>query len=203
MLAALNNFTRWTLGLPAVIHLALAAPAIVLLALALTENLGVEPLDELIDQSGKIGVILLAVSLSITPLAKLRPKLELARLLKRKARAVGLAVSAYASIHLTLHILYEGGFAWLADSAGKPFIYLGLAAWVILLVLAVTSWNKLKRVIGGKRWKMLHRSAYIVGILAIFHYGMAGKGHWPEAITYASIVLGLRGGAFAKQKLQS
>ena len=180
------------------IHVALVTPILVLIALAFGNRLGVDPVKTILDATGTTALVILTISLSLTPFSRLT-HWRIAKIFKGKSRAIGLAVFWYVSAHLCLQILYEGGLGWLPETIDKPFIYFGMAGWGILLVLAVTSWDRIKRRLGGKAWKRLHRMAYVVGILAMIHYGMAGKGHRDQALVYLLIVLGLR----AAEKLKS
>src|SRR5271154_5552213 len=60
----------------------------------------------------------------------------------------------------------------------KAFVWFGLFGLSILVLLALTSNNWSVRKLGGKRWKLLHRLAYVAAIALIYHQSIAGKGHW-------------------------
>jgi sulfoxide reductase heme-binding subunit YedZ len=113
--------------------------------------------------------------LSFTPLRILFPKWGVALALNRHRRLVGVSAFAYALLHFTTHILYEGGFAILAKDVTKPFLLSGLIALTLLLVLAATSFNAAVRWLGGKRWKNLHRLAYVAAALVAYHQAAARK----------------------------
>jgi sulfoxide reductase heme-binding subunit YedZ len=91
------------------------------------------------------------------------------------------AAFVYAALHLTTHLLYEGGFALAAipvtlkTALDKPFQLTGLIAFTILLVLAVTSMNSAIKWLGGKLWKNIHRLAYVAAGLAAYHQAAARK----------------------------
>jgi sulfoxide reductase heme-binding subunit YedZ len=72
---------------------------------------------------------------------------------------------------------------------------LGFSAFVILLALAATSFNRAVRWLGGKRWQMLHRGVYAVAVLAVLHFWWmrAGKQDFDEVLVYAGILSGLLG----------
>jgi len=134
-----------------------------------------DPLKYILHHLGFIACVLLAVVLTFTPLRVLFPKSGLVQALNRHRRLVGVSAFFYALLHLSTHLLYEGGFAILASDVRKPFLLTGLVAFSILLVLAVTSLNRAVRWLGGKRWKNLHRLAYVAAALVAYHQAAARK----------------------------
>jgi sulfoxide reductase heme-binding subunit YedZ len=83
----------------------------------------------------------------------------------------------------------------LQDLLKRPFIWLGFSAFVILLALAATSFNRAVRWLGGRRWQMLHRGVYAVAVLAVLHFWWmrAGKQDFDEVLVYAGILAVLLG----------
>jgi len=134
-----------------------------------------DPLKYILHHLGFIACVLLAVVLTFTPLRVLFPKSSLVQALNRHRRLVGVSAFFYALLHLATHLLYEGGFAILASDVKKPFLLTGLVAFSILLVLAITSLNRAVRWLGGKRWKNLHRLAYVAAALVAYHQAAARK----------------------------
>ena len=130
---------------------------------------------------GFVACLVLAVVLSFSPLRVLWPKWGVAQALNRHRRLVGVAAFVYAALHLTTHLIYEGGFelaaipATLTTALGKPFQLTGLIAFTILLVLAATSVNAAIPWLGGKLWKNIHRLAYVAAALAAYHQAAARK----------------------------
>ena len=130
---------------------------------------------------GFVACLVLAVVLSFSPLRVLWPKWGVAQALNRHRRLVGVAAFVYAALHLTTHLIYEGGFelaaipATLKTALGKPFQLTGLIAFTILLVLAATSVNAAIKWLGGKLWKNIHRLAYVAAALAAYHQAAARK----------------------------
>jgi len=135
---------------------------------------GADPLKFVLHHLGFMACVLLAVVLTFTPLRVLWPKWGVALALNRHRRLVGVASFAYALLHFTAYLLH-GGVATLQREVTKPFILAGLVAFVILLVLAITSLNFLLRQLGAKRWKLLHRLAYVAAALAAYHQAAARK----------------------------
>jgi methionine sulfoxide reductase heme-binding subunit len=74
-----------------------------------------------------------------------------------------------------MHFIYEGGFGTFVTDWKKPFIAVGLGAFVILLVLATTSFNAAVRWLGARHWKWLHRLVYVAAALVVYHQISARK----------------------------
>jgi len=116
--------------------------------------------------------------------------------LARYRRMAGLFVFFYASLHWLAYAWLDMGFIWpdiLADVPRRPFILVGTLAWLLLLALALTSFQRAVRLMGGARWQALHRSVYAVAALAVLHfYWMrAGKNDFAEVAVYAALLGGL------------
>ncbi len=136
-----------------------------------------DPLKYVLHHLGFVACLLLAIVLTFTPLRILFPKSGVALALNRHRRLVGVSAFAYATLHFTTHILYvyDGAFATLRSELQKPFQLTGLATLAILLVLAITSLPAAIRWLGGKRWKNLHRLAYVAAGLVAYHQAIARK----------------------------
>jgi len=149
-----------------------------LLVPALTNQLGANPLDRLLHVSGEIAIWTLGAVLSLTPLRVLFPSSTIVNALNRHRRYVGVSACVYGLIHFSCHVLYQGDWDDLLQSFTKPFTWFGLAGLSILVALALTSNNWSVRKLGAKRWKLLHRLAYVAAMILIYHQSIAGKGHW-------------------------
>jgi len=141
-------------------------------------TLGANPLEALLHRSGEIAIWTLGAVLSLTPLRVLFPGAQIVAALNRHRRAIGVSACVYGLLHVTAHVLYEGGWDGLLRSLSKPFIWYGLAGLSILVALTATSNQFSIRKLGGRNWKGLHRLAYIAAALLIYHQAIAGKGHW-------------------------
>jgi len=172
--------------------LLLAWPACWLLWAAFHDQLGPNPAEALIRQSGDWALRALCVALAVTPLRVITGQV----LLMRFRRMLGVNVFVYAALHML-------SYAWLdmgldlediaRDIAKRPFILVGFTAFVLLTPLAATSFNQAIRWLGAKRWQLLHRAVYGVAVLAILHfYWMrAGKSNFAEVIVYGAILAAL------------
>ena len=134
-----------------------------------------DPLKYVLHHLGFVACVLLVVVLAFTPLRVLFPKSGLVQALNRHRRLVGVSAFFYALLHLATHLLYEGGFAILASDIKKPFLVTGLIAFTVLFILAVTSLHRAVRWLGGRRWKQLHRLAYVAVALVAYHQAAARK----------------------------
>ena len=148
---------------------------------AFTGGLGANPLEIILHQSGEISIWTLGAVLSLSPLRVLFPRSRFVNALNRHRRAIGVTACIYGLLHLSSHILYEGGWDGFVRSLSKPFIWYGLSGLSILCALALTSNNFSIRKLGGKNWKRLHRLAYLAAAILIYHQAIAGKGHWQMA----------------------
>jgi sulfoxide reductase heme-binding subunit YedZ len=140
-----------------------------------------DPLKFVLHHLGFVACLLLVTVLTFTPLRVLWPKSAVVQALNRHRRLVGVAAFGYALLHLSTHIIYEGGTdvaaipAILRTAVKKPFQLTGLIAFTILLVLAITSLHAFVRWLGGKNWKWLHRLAYVAAALIAYHQAAARK----------------------------
>ena len=140
-----------------------------------------DPLKFVLHHLGFVACLLLATVLAFTPLRVLWPKWGVALALNRHRRLVSVAAFFYGLLHFITHLIYEGGTdpsaipGILRTALKKPFQLTGLVTLTILLVLAVTSLHVFVRWLGGKKWKTLHRLAYVAAGLAAYHQAAARK----------------------------
>jgi sulfoxide reductase heme-binding subunit YedZ len=137
---------------------------------AATNHLGADPTATITFTTGLETLWLLTISLAITPLRRLSPRLGW---LIRFRRLLGLFAFFYASLHLLTYIALYAGFdvnAMAADIAKRRYITMGVAAWLLLLPLAATSTNWAIRKLGGTRWNRLHKLVYAAAVCGVIHY---------------------------------
>jgi len=132
------------------------------------------PAFALSEDAGVAAVWALVAVLSLSPLRAIFPSAGWAWGLNRHRRIVGVAAAGYATAHLLGWAIDVGGWAGIPAELDKPFIYLGLLAWLILLVLAITSLKGIVRRL-GRRWKPLHRAVYLAAVLALIHQTMQAR----------------------------
>lgn len=161
---------------------------------AVSNQLGANPAEALIRSTGDWTLRALCLVLAVTPLRVMTSTPQLARF----RRMLGLFVFFYALLHLLGYGWFDMGFELseiAADIAKRPFILVGFAAFVLLLLMAATSFNRAIRALGAKRWQALHRTVYAVAGLAVLHFFWmrAGKNNFGEVAVYAAILAALLG----------
>lgn len=166
-----------------------AAPAVWLVGAGLADRLGANPAEALIRGLGDWTLRLLCVVLLVTPLRVHTGWAVLARW----RRMLGLFVFFYASLHLLAYAWLDMGFEWSElgpDIVKRPFITVGFLAWLLLLALAATSFNRAIKALGARRWQRLHRAVYAVAGLGVLHFFWmrAAKNRWGEVAVYAAIL---------------
>lgn len=159
---------------------------------AAADRLGANPAEALIRSLGDWTLRFLVMVLAITPL---RVILNWPALLRLR-RMVGLFVFFYACMHLLAYAWFDMEFDMAgvaADVIKRPFILVGFLAWLMLLPLAATSFNRAIRALGARRWQWLHRLVYVIAGLAVLHFFWmrSGKNDFAEVGVYAAILASL------------
>jgi methionine sulfoxide reductase heme-binding subunit len=166
-------FKRYT-PLQIAVHL-YAWSALVFIALDfLTGHVSVNPIQELEQRTGRHAITLLVLSLACTPLNTL---FKWPELIKRR-RALGLYAFLYATIHVVIFVDLDYGLAWsliVQTVLQKPYILVGTISFLLLIPLAVTSFDVWKMRL-RKNWKRLHQLVYLIAPLVVLHYGWGKKG---------------------------
>ena len=137
---------------------------------AVTNNLGADPTARITFATGSTTLNLLTITLAITPVRRLSPRLNW---LVKFRRLLGLFAFFYATLHLLTYVALYAGFdvpTMLEDIEKRRFITVGVLAWLLLLPLAVTSTNWAIRKLGGARWRWLHRLVYVAAVCGVIHY---------------------------------
>jgi sulfoxide reductase heme-binding subunit YedZ len=171
----------------AVVWSACLAPLLWLAWRGYAGELGANPIEKIIRELGVWGLRLLIVGLAITPAARL---LKMPRLIRFR-RTLGLFAFAYVMLHLLNYVGTDQFFDWGAigkDILKRPFITVGMAAFVLLVPLAVTSTNWALRKLGPVRWRRLHRLIYLIAPLGVLHYYMLVKADHRSPVIYGVIV---------------
>jgi len=170
-----------------------------LVYLAATGGLGAHPVEFVTRSLGTWGLVLLCVTLAISPLRHWTGWAWLLRL----RRMAGLFCFFYVLLHVSAYALLDLGLdlrAIGADLARRPFIGAGFAAFVLLIPLAATSSNAMVGRLGARRWQRLHRLVYPIALLAILHYWWqkSAKNDLTEPLVYALVVGALLGVRLAR-----
>lgn len=137
-------------------------------------SLGPNPIQRAQVFLGDVALILLLTTLSLTPIKNLTGYNKISKL----KRPLGLQSFYYATLHMLIYAVIDFGlnlkFLW-QSFLNNWYLWAGVPAFLILLVLAVTSLKSLKVKL-GKKWKPLHRFVYLAGVLVVIHYLLVMKG---------------------------
>ena len=155
-----------------------------------TDGLGANPIEYVLRQLGVWALRFLAITLAITPAAKLLRQPWMIRYRRR----VGLFAFAYVCLHLTTYVAVDQLFDWPTigkDIVKRPYITIGMAAFGLLIPLAVTSADKLRRKLGPRRWKRLHQLVYLIAPMGVVHYYLLVKADHRPPLIYGAIILTL------------
>ena len=179
---------------PIVFLLCLVPAALVVTdAFELTGQLSANPIEDILDRFGNWTIRFIMITLAVTPLRRLTGWNWLVRF----RRMFGLFTFFYALMHFLTWLILDQGLLMSAiaeDIIERPFITIGFVALLLLIAMAVTSTNGMRRRM-GRRWDKLHYSAYAVGALGVWHYWWQVKKDASDAWIYAvilAILLGYR-----------
>jgi sulfoxide reductase heme-binding subunit YedZ len=149
-------------------------------------GLGANPIEALILWSGMSTLIFLVLTLAVTPVRRVSGWNELVKVRRR----LGLSAFAYASLHLMtyvgLHQFFAVGYI-IEDVIERPFITVGMGAWLVLLPLALTSTKGWIRRL-GRRWQLLHRLAYVAAAMGVIHYYWRVKADTRLPLVFAGVL---------------
>jgi len=150
-------------------------------------GLGANPIDQALNQLGLVALIFLVAALACTPLKTLFGWTWPIRL----RRMLGLFAFFYALLHVLTYSGLDQGLAWAAiwkDVTKRKFIFVGFAAFVLLIPLAATSTAGAVKRLGFARWKLLHRLAYVAAALGAIHFFLRVKKDVREPLVYAAVL---------------
>jgi sulfoxide reductase heme-binding subunit YedZ len=210
--------TRWVVWVKVLVHAACLGPLVYLGWRYRSGGLALDPdpVNTITHFTGNWALWLLLVSLAVTPLRRLSPKVSW---LIRLRRMLGLYAFFYATLHLATYVFLFSGFdvvaAWAGlkvghvgvvweqmrliwptmvdDAEKRRFIQVGLFAWLILLALALTSPGFMLRAMGGKNWQRLHRWVYVAAWAACVHYWWLVKSGVRTPWKDTAVLVGLLG----------
>jgi sulfoxide reductase heme-binding subunit YedZ len=173
------------LGKPLVFALCLT-PFALLVYHAATGEIGPNPVEAVTHATGDWALRLLLVTLAVTPLRWLTGRGWLLRF----RRMLGLFAFFYASLHVLTYLWLDQFFdlrAIVEDVSERPYIALGLGAYLLMVPLAATSTRSMVRRL-GRRWQVLHRAVYPLAVLAVLHFLWLVKADMTEPAVYAAVL---------------
>ena len=159
---------------------------------ALHHRLGANPIEFATRTTGVLTLVLLFITLAITPLRQLTGYNWLIKF----RRLLGLYAFFYGCLHLLTYVWFDKFFnvrEIVADTLNRPFIAIGMASFLLMVPLAVTSTNNMIKRLGGRRWARLHRAIYFTGIGGALHYWMIVKADTRIPLAFAGVLALLLG----------
>jgi ferredoxin-NADP reductase/DMSO/TMAO reductase YedYZ heme-binding membrane subunit len=180
----IDRFTKW------VVILNCAVPVTLLAWDALNGHLGANPVNFAIRTTGILSLIFLVLSLTVTPIMRLAKWSSLGQL----RRVMGLYAFFYALVHFGLFYLLDRNANLsdvLSEIAKRRYLLVGIVGLLVMVPLAVTSTNRMIQRLGPKRWKLLHRLAYLAAAAGALHYYMLVKADTTQPIIFATVLSGL------------
>jgi methionine sulfoxide reductase heme-binding subunit len=156
------------------------------------KQVGPNPLEFATRTTGMLTLVFLSLTVAVTPLRKI---FGINALVKYR-RMLGLFAFFYGALHLLTYIWFDRLFNFISvgqDVVRRPFILMGMTAFLLMVPLAITSTNKMVKRLGGKRWARLHRLVYLAAIAGVVHFWMLVKSDTRLPLTFAFIVLFLLG----------
>jgi sulfoxide reductase heme-binding subunit YedZ len=156
------------------------------------KQVGANPLEFVTRTTGMLTLVFLFITLAVSPLRRIT---GLNWLIKFR-RMLGVFAFFYGSLHLLTYVAFDRFFRLKTipgDVAGRPFIAIGMAAFSLMLPLAITSTDKMVKRLGGKRWARLHRVVYLAAILGVAHFYLLVKSDRRLPMTFAFLLAAMLG----------
>jgi sulfoxide reductase heme-binding subunit YedZ len=180
---------RALLALKVMLWLGALAPGAWLVAGVFTGGLGVNPIEKLTHVTGMTTLVLLMLTLSVSPIRRItgwNPVIKL-------RRPLGLFTFSYGAAHFSIWFVFDMVFDFgymIADIMERRFITVGMAALLVMLPLALTSTRGWIRRL-GRKWATLHRAVYLAGLLGVVHYFWLVKADTRLPWLFALLLAGL------------
>ena len=153
-----------------------------------TGNLGVNPIEKLMDELGLMALRLIIITLMITSLSNIKPIKSIVVL----RRMIGLFAFYYVCLHFSTYIVLDHFLDMqfiIQDIIKRPFITFGFISFLFLIPLASTSTNNMIKRLGFKLWKKIHYLIYPVAILASMHFYVLVRADKTEPVIYMGIII--------------
>jgi ferredoxin-NADP reductase/DMSO/TMAO reductase YedYZ heme-binding membrane subunit len=177
----IDRFTKW------VVTVNCAVPVTLLAWDALNGHLGANPVNFAIRTTGLLSLLFLVLSLTVTPLMRLAQWSSLGQL----RRVMGLYAFFHAVVHFGLFYLFDRNANLgdvLSEIALRRYLLVGIVGLLVMVPLAVTSTNRMIQRLGPRRWKRLHRLAYLAAAAGALHYYMLVKADTTQPIIFTALL---------------
>jgi len=150
-------------------------------------QLGANPLEFILRLTGGLALVLLTLTLTVTPLVAWFGPPWLIRL----RRTLGLLAFFYASLHFLAYAWFDKAFdlaSVVVDVLRRPFILFGMLGFLVMVPLALTSTDRMVKRLGAARWKHLHRLTYVAAVAGVIHFYLFVKADTTMPAAFAAIV---------------
>jgi sulfoxide reductase heme-binding subunit YedZ len=159
---------------------------------ACRHKLGANPVNFAILTTGMLALVFLLLTLLVTPLRKITGL----NWLIFSRRTLGLYAFFYASLHFLIFFSLDRSFSLsgtLSEMLKRKYLLVGLTGLLVMVPLALTSSNAMIKRLGGKRWRALHRLAYVAALAGVIHYYMQVKADVRQPLAFAAVLALLLG----------
>jgi sulfoxide reductase heme-binding subunit YedZ len=167
-------------------------PLVLLISDVWRGRAGANPTEFVTRTTGMLTLVFLTGSLAVTPVRRVTG----ANWLVKFRRILGLFAFLYGALHLMTYVAFDRFFnlkSVPADVFKRPFIAIGMTAFVLMIPLAMTSTNRMVKRLGGKIWGRLHKIVYLAGVAGVLHYWMLVKSDTRLPLTFAFVLAVLLG----------
>ena len=162
-------------------------PLAKLIVLGYQDDLGANPIEKILRNTGFWTLTFLTMTMAVTPLRQLTQRVWLGRF----RRMLGLFAFFYGALHFSTYLVLDQFFDWaniLKDISKRPYITVGFSALVLMTPLAVTSTDAMLKRLGGKRWRRLHRLVYLITAAGVAHFWWLVKKDISQPVIFAVLL---------------
>lgn len=173
--------------LKGVIFLLALWPLAKLIVLGYQDDLGANPIEKILRNTGFWTLTFLSLTMAVTPLRQLTQRVWLGRF----RRMLGLFAFFYGVLHFSTYLVLDQFFDWaniVKDISKRPYITVGFSALVLMTPLALTSTDAMLKRLGGRRWRQLHRLVYLITAAGVAHFWWLVKKDISQPVIFAVLL---------------
>lgn len=163
-------------------------PLAKLIVLGYQDDLGANPIEKILRNTGFWTLTFLSLTMAVTPLRQLTQRVWLGRF----RRLLGLFAFFYGVLHFSTYLVLDQFFDWaniVKDISKRPYITVGFSALVLMTPLALTSTDAMLKRLGGKRWRQLHRLVYLITAAGVAHFWWLVKKDISQPVIFAVLLM--------------
>lgn len=162
-------------------------PLAKLIVLGYQDDLGANPIEKILRNTGFWTLTFLSLTMAVTPLRQLTQRVWLGRF----RRMLGLFAFFYGVLHFSTYLVLDQFFDWaniVKDISKRPYITVGFSALVLMTPLALTSTDAMLKRLGGRRWRQLHRLVYLITAAGVAHFWWLVKKDISQPVIFAVLL---------------